>query len=31
MSLINTMSNTGSAIHFISLNCQGLGDKRKKR
>jgi len=23
------MNNAVSTIHFISLNCQGLGDKRK--
>jgi len=27
MSLINTMNNAVSTIHFISLDCQGLGDK----
>ena len=30
MSFINTMNNAVSTIHFISLNCQGLGDKRKR-
>ena len=30
MSLINTLNNAVSTIHLISLNCQGLGDKRKR-
>jgi len=30
MSLINTMNNVVSTIHFIYLNCQGLGVKGKR-
>ena len=30
MSLINTMNNAVSTIHFIYLNCQGLGVKGKR-